>query len=80
MAGKLIVTVLPSFGERYLYDIKSWKIEKTIRSSPLYASIRDETAAMTHMETFEENLKRLNGSQAKQNVPDIWEKNGLDFL
>ncbi|KAL3093556.1 hypothetical protein niasHS_006196 [Heterodera schachtii] len=45
-ANKLIVTVLPSSGERYL-------------SSELYSNAHEETAAMCHTETLEENLKRL---------------------
>ncbi|KAL3122880.1 hypothetical protein niasHT_008792 [Heterodera trifolii] len=45
-ANKLIVTVLPSSGERYL-------------SSELYSNAHEETAAMSHTETLEENLKRL---------------------
>ncbi|KAL3117683.1 hypothetical protein niasHT_010241 [Heterodera trifolii] len=46
MAGKLIVTALSSSGERYL-------------SSALYSDIRAEMEAMSHVETLEENLKRL---------------------
>uniref|UniRef100_A0A914HT50 Cysteine synthase n=1 Tax=Globodera rostochiensis TaxID=31243 RepID=A0A914HT50_GLORO len=46
MAGKLIVTALPSSGERYL-------------TSALYSDIREATTAMSHTESLEENLKRL---------------------
>uniref|UniRef100_A0A914ICI9 Cysteine synthase n=1 Tax=Globodera rostochiensis TaxID=31243 RepID=A0A914ICI9_GLORO len=45
-ANKLIVTVLPSSGERYL-------------SSELYSNIREETSAISHSESVVENLKRL---------------------
>ncbi|KAL3087459.1 hypothetical protein niasHT_023707 [Heterodera trifolii] len=46
MAGKLIVTALSSSGERYL-------------TSALYSDIRAEMEAMSHVETLEDNLKRL---------------------
>uniref|UniRef100_A0A183BXH9 PALP domain-containing protein n=1 Tax=Globodera pallida TaxID=36090 RepID=A0A183BXH9_GLOPA len=46
MGGKLIVTALPSSGERYL-------------TSALYSDIREATTAMSHTESLEENLKRL---------------------
>ncbi|KAI6210447.1 Cysteine synthase [Aphelenchoides besseyi] len=49
MEGKLIVTVLPSFGERYLY---------VATSSALYASTRDDALNMG-VESLDENLQRL---------------------
>jgi len=45
MEGKLVVTILPSFGERYL-------------SSGLYSDIMEETKAQD-VESLEENLKQL---------------------
>lgn len=64
LEGKLVVTLLPSSGERYL-------------SSVLYSDIREETAAMGHMETLEENLKRILKNRAESvataqtEVPEI---------
>ncbi|XGW33311.1 hypothetical protein V3C99_017621 [Haemonchus contortus] len=46
MAGKLIVTVLPSFGERYL-------------STPLYANIRDEALELG-VNSLEQDLSRVS--------------------
>ncbi|PIO71181.1 cysteine synthase A [Teladorsagia circumcincta] len=46
MAGKLIVTVLPSFGERYL-------------STPLYANIRDEAVELG-VNSLESDLSRVS--------------------
>ncbi|VDM61172.1 unnamed protein product [Angiostrongylus costaricensis] len=46
MSGKLIVTLLPSFGERYL-------------STPLYMDIRDEAIGM-NVSALEKDLSRIN--------------------
>jgi cysteine synthase A len=49
LKGRLVVTVLPSFGERYL-------------TTALYSDIREATAVLTHNETLEESIKRLNAN------------------
>ncbi|KAF7633130.1 Cysteine synthase [Meloidogyne graminicola] len=49
LKGRLVVTVLPSFGERYL-------------TTALYSDIREATAALTHNETLEESIKRINAN------------------
>ena len=56
LKGKLVVTVLPSSGERYL-------------SSALYSEIRDQTAALTHMETLEESMARINIGKKAEVAP-----------
>ncbi|CAK5072466.1 unnamed protein product [Meloidogyne enterolobii] len=49
LKGRLVVTVLPSFGERYL-------------TTTLYSDIREATAALTHTETLEESVNRINAN------------------
>lgn len=49
LKGRLVVTVLPSFGERYL-------------TTALYSDIHEATAALTHNETIEESIERLNAN------------------
>uniref|UniRef100_A0A915NCQ8 Cysteine synthase n=1 Tax=Meloidogyne javanica TaxID=6303 RepID=A0A915NCQ8_MELJA len=49
LKGRLVVTVLPSFGERYL-------------TTTLYSDICAATAALTHTETLEESVNRINAN------------------
>uniref|UniRef100_A0A915N9F0 Tryptophan synthase beta chain-like PALP domain-containing protein n=1 Tax=Meloidogyne javanica TaxID=6303 RepID=A0A915N9F0_MELJA len=55
MKGKLVVTILPSFGERYL-------------TTTLYSDIREASAALTHTETIEETINRINANPRCTNI------------